>query len=108
MEHRERAFRCEAFKYPLVEYIATRTEKAIRRCLGEEMLSKPEEISAFQNISELIRWPGVSNGVIKDLAVGLSEAGYESFELRYIKKPSLAPKRKAVKTEADGFGVLED
>jgi len=80
MEHRERAFRCEAFKYPLIEYIATRTEKAIRRCLGVEMLSKPQELNAFQNINELIHWPGVSGGILKDFANGLAEAGYDSFE----------------------------
>lgn len=80
MEHRERAFRCEAFKYPLIEYIATRTEKAIRRCLGVEMLSKPQKLNAFQNINELIRWPGVSDGILKDLAEGLAEAGFDSFE----------------------------
>lgn len=107
MEHRERAFRCEAFQYPLIEYIATRTEKIIRRSLGEEMLSKPDELSAFQNISELISWPGVSDGVMKDLADGLAEAGYESFDVEDMKDALFVIRRQAQKMRQQRFRAVE-
>jgi len=105
MEHRERAFRCEAFKYPLLEYIPTRTEKTIRKGLGETILANPEKLSEIENLKTLICLPGVSDVVMKNLADGLAEAGYESFDVEKIKDAIFTTKRKAQSMRRERFGV---
>ncbi|MFP4453906.1 MAG: hypothetical protein ACLFPI_11160 [Desulfobacterales bacterium] len=77
---RECLYRQQAFYYPFIEYIAARTEKAIRRSLGETMLANPESLKNPEAINTLLCWPGVGEGVLNDLATGLIEAGYESSE----------------------------
>ena len=73
-------FREQAFYCPFVEYIAPRTEKAIRKSLGEEMLNKPESLCQLENLKRLVCWPGVGPGVLQDLADALNQAGYDSFD----------------------------
>ncbi|MFW6100663.1 MAG: hypothetical protein ACOC90_04700 [Bacteroidota bacterium] len=83
---RECLFRKQAFYYPFIEYITTRTEKAIRRSLGDDFLDAPEGLNDPEALRTLFYWPGVSDGVLKDLSEGLVEAGYESFDPEQIKE----------------------
>ena len=78
--HKECLFREQAFYYPFIEYISARTEKAIRRSMGEELLEQPENLNNPETIGTLFKWPGVNNGVLNDLAEGFTAAGYESFD----------------------------
>lgn len=77
---KECAFREKAFYYPFIEYISVRTENAIRKSMSDEMFLDPEKLTDLQAIRTLLCWPGVNDGVLKDLAEGLEEAGYESFD----------------------------
>lgn len=83
---REQAFRCEAFQSPFVEYLGPRTVSAIKKSLSVNALSDPESLSNFESVSSLLCWPGVGDAVLSDLAAGLEEAGYESFDLEAVKK----------------------
>ncbi|MGM0453246.1 MAG: hypothetical protein ACQERN_08795 [Thermodesulfobacteriota bacterium] len=78
--NRECNFRVKAFDYPFVEFIGSRTLSAIRKCLGEAILATPEQLANPENIRALICWPGVGGKTINDLANGLVNAGYDSFE----------------------------
>jgi hypothetical protein len=105
--NRELDFRCMAFEYPFLEYIATRTAKAIKKCLGKSILGEPEKLNGMEQVKALICWPGVSDGVMKDLANGLEDAGYESFDRGKMKDAIFTTRRKAQRTRRDRFGAVE-
>ncbi|MBA2881444.1 hypothetical protein HNR65_001771 [Desulfosalsimonas propionicica] len=77
---RECIHREQAFYYPFIEYLSTRTENAIRKSLGEDLLAAPEGFSQPENLKKMICWPGVGSVVLQNLADGLDQAGYESFD----------------------------
>lgn len=77
---RECIYREKAFYYPFIEYLSARTEKAIRKSLGEDLLADPEGLSQLENLKKLLCWPGVGRGVLQDLADALNQAGYDSFD----------------------------
>lgn len=91
---RECIFREQAFYYPFIEYITPRTEKVIRKSIGEEILAEPEHLNTLESIRILLFWPGVSTGILADLAEGLTEAGYESFDPDQIMDDFFNPKKR--------------
>ena len=102
---RELNYQCKALKYPFIEYIGPRTEKVIKKCLGESILAEPEKLSEIEKLKTLICLPGVSDGVMRNLAEGLAEAGYESFDVEQIKDAIFTTKRMAQRMRRERFGV---
>jgi transcriptional regulator len=92
---RETTYRCKAFKHPFIEYISPRTGKAIKRRLGEDILAEPEKLNGMGQVKAVRIWPGASDGVMKDLAEALEEAGYESFDVEKMKGFIFMTKQKA-------------
>jgi hypothetical protein len=81
----ELAFRCEAFQFPFIEYLSSRTANAIKKSLGIEALSDPEKLNGVEQVKAVLCWPGVGDKVLKDLVAGLEKAGYEGFDLEEMK-----------------------
>jgi transcriptional regulator len=83
-----------AFDGPFVEWLSSRAANAIRRALGEEIFAAPEELRETANVKKLLLFPGVSDGVMIELANALTEAGYEPFDLEEIKATMYGNKRR--------------
>ena len=89
---RECSFRKEALAFPFIEYISPATAGKIKRSLGADILSTPEKLADMQNLKTLIFWPGVGAKIMHDLALGLTEAGYASFDYDRIYEGLFKPK----------------
>jgi hypothetical protein len=92
---RETTYRCNAFKYPFIEYISQRTENVIRKSLGDHYFEMPEELILTENLKAMIFWHGVGDGVMRDLAQGLKEAGFPSFDWDKKKREIFVTKAKS-------------
>lgn len=104
----ESAYRCRAFEYPFLEYIATRTANGMRKALGESILGEPEKLSGVEQVKALVCWPGMKDKVMRDLAEGLAEAGYESFEPEKMKGAIFITKRQEQRMRRERFGGVKD
>ena len=82
--YRECRFRKMAFDYPFVEYIGTHTCNIIRKCLGEQALGEPGQLSRQDNVKAMLCWPGVGTKTIQDLSNGLEAAGYDGFDAEQV------------------------
>jgi len=79
-------FRGLAFRCPFAEYIPRRMTNAVRKCLGEEMLARPEKLNDSELIRQLRLFPGIGDKSLNSLARALVEAGYESSEVEKLKQ----------------------
>lgn len=48
--------------------------------MSDDMFLEPEKLADLEAIRTLFCWPGVGEKVLNNLAEGLEEAGYESFD----------------------------
>jgi trehalose/maltose hydrolase-like predicted phosphorylase len=98
---RECGFREMAFEMPFVEYVSPRIKNALKKKLSLELLADPSRLSQPDVLRVLYLFPGVGEKALRDLADGLADAGYDTFDIEEVQASVYRKKKRPAPADPD-------